>query len=77
MTAIFQGVRRADDVLEGLHIFLSRRAELGMAIRGYPASEFASWISKPIPQGRVRVIYRYDDQSVNMLDAWLVSDRPF
>lgn len=64
-------------MLEGLHTFISRRAELGMAVRGYPASEFGSWISKPIPQGRLRVIYRYDDESVNMLDAWLVLSTRF
>lgn len=49
---------------------------MGMAVRGYPREEFASWLSKPLPaKGRVRVLYRYDDVSVTMLDAWLIPER--
>jgi hypothetical protein len=73
--SIFKSIRRADEILEGLEIFLSRRAEMGMAVRGYP-QEFASWLSKPIPgMGRVRVIYHHDDRAVTMLDAWLIPDQ--
>ena len=72
---IFHDVRRADEVLEGLEYFLSRRAEMGMAVRGYPPEEYASWLSKSLPgKGRVRVLYRYDDVSVVMLDAWLIPE---
>lgn len=46
---IFHDVRRADEILEGLEYFLSRRAEMGMAVRGYPPGEYASWLSKFLP----------------------------
>lgn len=72
---IFHDIRRADEVLEGLEYFVSRRAEMGMAVRGYPPDEFASWLSKSLSgKGRIRVIYRYDDVSVTMLDARLVPE---
>jgi hypothetical protein len=72
---LFKSVRRADEVLEGLEIFLSRRAEMGMAVRGYP-EQFASWLSKPIPgMGRVRVVYHHDARAVTMLDAWLIPEK--
>lgn len=65
-------MRRADEVLEGLELFVSRRAEMGMAVRGYPA-EFASWLSKLLPDGqRVRVVYRYDTEEVHLIDAWTI-----
>jgi hypothetical protein len=71
VSRFFQTIRRADEILEGLEYFLSRRAEMGMAVRGYPPGQFASWLSKPISgKGRIRVLYRYDEASVVMLDAW-------
>jgi hypothetical protein len=74
---VFLGAKRADDALEGLELFVSRRPEMGMAIRNYDPSEFASWITKPLPEGRVRVIYRYDAQQVILLDAWIVPEGQF
>jgi hypothetical protein len=72
---IFSSVARADAILEGLEFFISRRADLGMAVKGYPEKEFASWVSKRIPgKGRIRVVYRYDDKTVHMLSAWLIPD---
>jgi hypothetical protein len=74
---VFLGARRADDALEGLEFFVSRRPEMGMAIRDFDPSEFASWVTKPLPEGRVRVIYGYDAQKVILLDAWLVPEGQF
>ena len=46
-----------------------------LAVRGFPSDEFASWLSKNIPgKGRVRVLYRYDDVSVTMLEASLIPE---
>jgi hypothetical protein len=54
---IFHSVQRADEVLAGLELFVSRRAEMGMAVRGYPQG-YASWLSTRLPDGkRVRVVY--------------------
>jgi len=69
---IFSSIRRADEVLEGLTFFLSRRAELGLAVRGLPLNH-ASWLSQLLPdRSRVRVLYEYTNDEVVMLDAWLV-----
>jgi len=58
--------------LSALELFVSRRAEQGMAVRGY-RENFASWISKLLPAGdRIRVLYWYDDHTVRMIDAWIV-----
>ncbi|HSG38973.1 MAG TPA: hypothetical protein VLE27_04995 [Thermoanaerobaculia bacterium] len=70
---IFKDIRRADDVMEGLETFVSRRAEMGMAYERYPA-DFATWLSKRTPQGRVRVLYKYNDRSVHLLLAWIIPD---
>jgi hypothetical protein len=69
---IFKTVRRADEVLSGLELFISRRAEMGLAIKGYPADEFATWLSRLLPNGRVRVLYRYDSKEVHLIDAWMI-----
>jgi hypothetical protein len=75
VTRLFQSLRRADEILDGLEFFVSRRAELGMAVRGYPSDEFASWLSKPVPgKGRVRVLYHYGPETVTMLSAWIVPE---
>jgi len=73
---IVPSVARAAEVLMGLEDFVSRRPELGMAVRGYPSDQFASWLSKPLPgQGRIRVTYHFDAVVVTLLDAWIVPEQ--
>lgn len=68
---IFRTVQRADEVLSGLEFFVSRRAEIGMAVRD--RAGIASWLSQLLPDGqRVRVLYAFSAHSVHLLDAWTV-----
>ncbi len=46
---------------------------MGLAVEGLP-EEFASWVSKPVNGKRIRVVYRYDDKTVTLLDAWTIQD---
>lgn len=70
---VFETVQRADDVLGGLELFISRRAEMGMACKGYPP-EFCTWLSTLLPNDcRVRVLYTYTTEEAHLLDAWMVS----
>lgn len=60
--------------MAGLIEFVSRRPEMGLAVRGLPA-EFGSWVTKPLPsRNRVQVIYHYDQDKVTLLDARLIPD---
>lgn len=67
---IFETIQRADEVLGGLELFISRRAELGMAVdRRHGA--FFTWLSTLLPnKSRVRVLYRYTNEVVYLIDAW-------
>lgn len=58
--------------MEGLESFLSRSAEMGMAYKGYDRAHFSTWLSKRIPEGRVRVLYAYTEEAVYLLDAWVI-----
>ncbi|HYG64030.1 MAG TPA: hypothetical protein VEL74_15750 [Thermoanaerobaculia bacterium] len=70
-------ILRATEALQQVESFLSRRPELGLALRSYSPSEFGTWITKPLDGVRIRVLYHYDERTVTMLDAWLIRDSPF
>lgn len=74
---IERDVPRAEEALEAVESFLSRRAEMGLAIRGYDPNEFATWLTKPLGKTRIRVLYHYDDSTVTLIEAWLVRASPF
>ncbi len=40
-----------------------------MAYRPTSAPNIATWCSKPLPEGQIRVLYRFDDETVNLIDA--------
>lgn len=69
---IFGGnVRRADEAIRGLELWICRRAEKCMAVRGRDPERFGQWVSKIIPPGnyRIHVVFEYDDNTVWLLDA--------
>lgn len=73
-TAIFADMPLADEALRGLEDFLSCRAEMGFAYREDLPDSFLTFLSKPLPEGQIRVLYYYDDHIVQLIDAWLLPD---
>lgn len=69
---IFHDIQRADDIMEGLETFVSRSAEMGMAYQGYDQARVSTWLSKRIPEGRVRVLYAYTEEVAHLLNAWVI-----
>jgi hypothetical protein len=53
---ISRRILRAAEALQQVEAFLSRHPELGLALRGYSPSEFATWITKPLGDVRIRVL---------------------
>jgi hypothetical protein len=71
---IYKDLWRADDIVAGLDFWISRRAEDCYAVEGYPPKGFAFWLSKRTREGRIRVIFSYDDETVHLITAWLIPD---
>src|SRR3954447_16291569 len=67
------GIRQADDFLQGLERFISKRAEMGYAYKPNDPPGVATYLSKILPSGkRIRVLYWYNREVVKMVLAWEV-----